>query len=84
MGNSGDISGEFSVSVELGYWVEGGEIVGRVKDVAIAGNAYKALIAIQAFGSSPDDIAADGRDWAGAYCAPAILVEGISTISQTD
>ena len=84
MGNLGDISGEFSVSVELGYWVEGGEIVGRVKDVAIAGNAYKTLMAIGEFGSAPDTITPEGRDWAGAYCVPAILVEGISTISQAD
>lgn len=41
MGNP--IGGEFSNSVHIGHLIEDGEIVGRVKDVMVAGNVYAAL-----------------------------------------
>lgn len=82
MGNCGDVSGEFSVSVELGYWVENGEIVGRVKDVMLAGNSYDLLHKIDAFGAAPDGLTSDGRDWAGAYCVPAVLVSELAAIAR--
>ena len=82
MGSFGELSGEFSVSVELGYWVEGGEIAGRVKDVMLAGNGYEALNAIHLLGASPDDLTQDGRDWAGGYCVPLMLVNEMSAISR--
>ncbi|MEA3254008.1 MAG: metallopeptidase TldD-related protein, partial [Chloroflexota bacterium] len=37
------LGGEFGGNVLLGYKVENGEIVGRVKDTMIAGNIYQAL-----------------------------------------
>ena len=37
------LSGDFGGNVLLGYKVENGEIVGRVKDTMIAGNVYKVL-----------------------------------------
>ena len=43
LGQGNPINGEFSVNVYLGYKIENGEIVGRVKDVMLAGNAYQAL-----------------------------------------
>lgn len=43
-GGQGDVlSGDFSGNVLLGYKVENGEIVGRVKDTMIAGNIYQVL-----------------------------------------
>jgi PmbA protein len=43
-GGQGDVlSGDFSGNVLLGYKVENGEIVGRVKDTMISGNVYQAL-----------------------------------------
>jgi len=42
-GQGNPINGEFSANVFLGYKIEDGEIVGRVKDVMLAGNAYDAL-----------------------------------------
>jgi PmbA protein len=43
-GGQGDVlSGDFSGNVLLGYKVENGEIVGRVKDTMISGNIYQAL-----------------------------------------
>ncbi|MEM9535373.1 MAG: TldD/PmbA family protein [Cyanobacteria bacterium P01_E01_bin.45] len=82
MGNFGELSGEFSVTVELGYWVDGGEVMGRVKDVMLAGNAYTALNAVEGLGASPDGLAHAGRDWAGAYCVPLMLVEEMSAIAR--
>jgi len=44
------ISGAFSHPVALAYRVEGGEIAGRVKDAAVAGNAYDVLKRIRMVG----------------------------------
>ena len=54
----------------LAYRVVGGEIVGRVKDAAVAGNAYELL----------GRIAGLGRDveWRGSLAVPPILLEGVS------
>jgi PmbA protein len=43
LGQGNPINGEFSVNVFLGYKIENGELVGRVKDVMLAGNAFEAL-----------------------------------------
>jgi PmbA protein len=37
------VAGEFSGNVHLGYKIEKGELVGRVKDTMVAGNVYTAL-----------------------------------------
>ena len=42
-GLTANISGDFSVNVELGFLIEKGEITGRVKDTMISGNIYTAL-----------------------------------------
>jgi PmbA protein len=54
LGQGNPISGEFSINVQLGYKIEKGEIVGRVKDVMLAGNVYDALRDIVAIGSEPE------------------------------
>ena len=60
LGQGNPINGEFSVNLFLGYKIENGEIVGRVKNVMLAGNAYEALKNI-------DDISKD-REWvSGPY-----------------
>ncbi len=43
LGQGNIISGAFSNSLGLAFKIEGGEIVGRVKDVSIAGNIYELL-----------------------------------------
>ncbi len=43
LGQGNTISGAFSNPVSLGFKIEKGEIVGRVKDVSIAGNIYDVL-----------------------------------------
>ncbi len=64
------IGGAFSHPVALAYRVERGEITGRVKDAAVAGNAYELLKRIGGFGN-------DAR-WTGARFAPSLLLEGVS------
>ena len=70
VGQGNVISGAFSHPVGLAYRVERGEITGRVKDAALAGNAYDLLKKIGGFGT-------DGR-WLGARWSPSMLLEGVS------
>ncbi|MBN1355890.1 TldD/PmbA family protein [bacterium] len=42
-GQGNNMNGEFSMSVALGYKIENGEIVGRVKDVMVSGNVYESF-----------------------------------------
>ncbi len=70
VGQGNVISGAFSHPVGLAYRVQHGEITGRVKDAAVAGNAYDLLKRIGGFG-------ADGR-WLGARWSPSLLLEGVS------
>ena len=70
VGQGNVISGAFSHPVGLAYRVQKGEITGRVKDAAVAGNAYELLKRIGGFGN-------DGR-WLGARWSPSLLLEGVS------
>jgi PmbA protein len=70
VGQGNVIGGAFSHPVGLAYRVRRGEIVGRVKDAAVAGNAYDLLKKIGGFGD-------DGR-WLGARWAPSLLLQGVS------
>lgn len=75
LGGGAGISGEFSVNVELGYRVEQGEIVGRVKDTMIAGNVYTALKNLVELGGD--------ADWNGSCYTPSVIVEGLSTTGRS-
>jgi PmbA protein len=74
LGGGDGISGEFSVNVELGYRVQKGQIIGRVKDTMIAGNVYTVLKQLVALG--------DDADWNGPCYTPSLIVEGISTTGR--
>jgi len=43
IGQGNIIGGDFSNNLSLAFKIEGGQIVGRVKDVSIAGNVYQDL-----------------------------------------
>ncbi len=73
LGGGADISGDFSVNIDLGYRVANGKITGRVKDTAIAGNVYRILQQVVALGS--DSI------WNGSCFTPSLIVEGISVVA---
>ncbi|MDQ1316430.1 MAG: TldD/PmbA family protein, partial [Candidatus Poribacteria bacterium] len=75
LGQGNPISGEFSVNVHLGYKIENGEIVGRVKDVMLAGNTYDALNNIMAIG--------DKAEWVGgSLFAPYMQIASLSVIAK--
>lgn len=72
LGGGADISGDFSVNIDLGYRVEKGKIVGRVKDMMVAGNVYTALKQLVALGGD--------LQWNGSCYTPSLIVEGLSAI----
>ncbi|ERN42535.1 putative Zn-dependent protease [Rubidibacter lacunae KORDI 51-2] len=72
LGGGADISGDFSVNIDLGYRIAGGEIVGRVKDTMVAGNVYSALENLIAIGE-------DG-EWSGSCYTPSLAVAGLSVV----
>lgn len=72
LGGGADISGDFSINVDLGYQVENGQVVGRVKDTMIAGNVYTVLKQLVALGN--DCI------WNGSCYTPSLIVEGLSIV----
>ncbi len=74
LGGGADISGEFSINVDLGYRIEKGEITGRVKDTMVAGNVYTALKQVIGLGN-------DSR-WNGSCYTPSLVVEGLSVIGE--
>jgi len=73
-GQSNIMQGDFSVNVSLGYRIEKGEVVGRVKNVMLAGNSYEALKEIQ--------LSSEAEWVGGSTCAPAILVPAMSVVSK--
>ena len=70
VGQGNVTGGAFSHPVALAYRIERGEITGRVKDAAVAGNAYELWKRVAGFGN-------DAR-WTGSRCAPSVLFEGVS------
>jgi len=55
-GQSNLLAGDFSVNIGLGYKIENGEIVGRVKDTMVAGNVYDAFQNIVGLGAEVEEI----------------------------
>jgi PmbA protein len=70
------LAGDFSANIHLGYKIENGEIVGRVRDTMVAGNVFQALKdSVEALGSE--------TSWVGAGMkTPAILLGNISVSSR--
>jgi PmbA protein len=70
VGQGNVIGGGFSHPVGLAYRVQRGEITGRVKDAAVAGNVYDLLKNIGGFGT-------DAR-WLGSRWSPSLRLDGVS------
>ena len=70
VGQGNVTGGAFSHPVALAYRIERGEITGRVKDAAVAGNAYELWKRVGGFG--------DDARWTGSRWAPSLLFEGVS------
>ncbi|HAJ33595.1 MAG TPA: hypothetical protein DCK79_09555 [Candidatus Atribacteria bacterium] len=77
LGQGNIISGAFSNNVQLGYKIEKGKIVGRVKDVMIAGNAIEELKNIAALGNK--------AKWVeGKYKFPHIYLKSLSVSAKNN
>ena len=75
LGQGNIISGAFSNPLSLAFKIERGQIVGRVKDVSIAGNVYDLL----------RDVAAVSREtqWVyNSFCAPYILLPEMNVVAK--
>jgi PmbA protein len=75
LGQGNIISGAFSNPVALGFKIEKGEIVGRVKNVSIAGNVYDLL----------KDVAAISRETQWVYNSlnmPYILIADLNVVAK--
>ena len=74
-GQGNILGGDFSGNVLLGYKVESGKIVGRVKDTMVSGNIYQLLKQITAIGSEPK--------WVGGFLqTPHIYCPRLSVTSK--
>jgi len=75
LGQGNVIPGAFSNSLSLAFKIEKGEIVGRVKDVSIAGNVYDLL----------QDVAAVSRETEWVYRSlslPYILPPDVNVVAK--
>ncbi|MBI5677319.1 MAG: TldD/PmbA family protein [Planctomycetes bacterium] len=75
-GQSNVLAGEFSVNIDLGYLIENGEIVGRVKDCMFAGNAFAVFNNIVAIG--------DKTEWHGSLKVPPFYFKAINVAGNAD
>jgi len=66
------LGGDFSGNVLLGYKVESGEVVGRIKDTMISGNIYQVLK--QSLGMGNKARWVDGILRTPALCCPCLSV----------
>lgn len=75
LGQGNVISGVFSNNLSLAFKIEGGEIVGRVKDVSIAGNIYQDLRRIEALSLE--------SEWVyGGIRLPYILLLSLNVVTR--
>ena len=74
-GQGNILGGDFSGNVLLGYKVENGKIVGRVKDTMVSGNIYQVLKQITAVGSE--------AKWVGGFLqTPPLYCPRLSVASR--
>lgn len=76
-GQGNELGGDFRANVSLGYKVENGEIVGRVKDTMISGNVYNVLSQVEQVSDSPE--------WVfGSMRSPAIQCLGVEVAAKDE
>ncbi|WP_413160937.1 metallopeptidase TldD-related protein [Capilliphycus salinus ALCB114379] len=74
-GQSNQLAGEFSVNLDLGYKVEKGEIVGRLKNTMVAGNIFEAFKRLGDFGDRPEWVGG------GSY-VPSLLFQELGVAAR--
>lgn len=76
MGQGNTMSGAFSNTVNLAYVVKKGEVIGRVKDISIAGNTYEVLK------DHLGELGAELDTSSGSSRRPALLVAALSVVGK--
>lgn len=74
-GQSNQLAGEFSVNLDLGYKVEKGKIVGRVKNTMVAGSIFEAFKNLAHLGNQPEWVG-------GSSYLPCILFEQLGVAAR--
>jgi PmbA protein len=74
-GQSNQLAGEFSVNLDLGYKVEKGKIVGRVKNTMVAGSIFEAF-------KNLADLSSEAEWVGGAAYLPSILFQHLGVASR--
>lgn len=77
MGQGNTLPGTFSNPVDLAFAIEGGQVVGRVKDVSIAGNVYEVLGPAH-LGELSRDVEAVG----GGHRLPWVLARDLNVVGK--
>ena len=75
-GQSNVLAGEFSVNIDLGYLIENGKIIGRVKDCMIAGNVFDLFNNIVSIG--------DKTEWHGSTKVPPFYFRSVNVAGNAD
>ncbi len=73
-GQSNLLAGEVSLNIACGFRVEKGVVVGRVKDVCIAGNVYEMFQRVEGVGSTQRDL--------GSYFLPFVKFSSLKVASK--
>lgn len=76
-GQSNQLAGEFSVNLDLGYKVEKGQIVGRVKNTMVAGSIFESFKHLADLGDEPEWVGG------GAYM-PSLLFSQLGVATRED
>ena len=79
-GQSNIMMGDYSVNVGLGYYIENGEIIGRVKDTMISGNVYEDYQRVIEISSNVEAMPSMGTG--GFARIPYILLDGVSVTTK--
>lgn len=74
-GQSNQLAGEFSVNLDLGYKVEKGEIVGRVKNTMVAGSIFEAFQHLVDLSNTPEWVG-------GSSYVPAMLFDQLGVAAR--
>ncbi len=77
-GQSNLLAGDFSANIALGYKIEKGKIVGRVKDVMVSGNVYDLLKNKVVELSCDQEVV----DMEGSFVTPAIMFKDVNIAGE--
>lgn len=77
MGQGNTLPGTFSNPIDVAFAIEGGQVVGRVKDLSIAGNIYE-LLGPKQLGALSKDV----EQVHGAYRLPWVRVNDVNVVGK--